>query len=127
MHRLERGRGAAGAARRAFGRGGPPAPAPSDPAGLARLREWAWKDLQRVAFVSYRVEKPEHDISASREETRGRVRFTVGGFNAGGARVERSADVLLACAWDPRQDPTPLHPPAAPPPGPVPVARDMTD
>ena len=102
MHRLERWRDAAEATRRALRRRDP---APSDPAGLARLREWAWKDLQRVAFVSYRVEKPEHEISPSREETHGRVRFTVGGFDAGGARVERSADALLACAWDPRQDP----------------------
>ena len=123
MHRLERWRDAAEETRRALKRRDP---APSDPAGLARLREWAWKDLDRVAWISYRVEKPEHEISASREETHGRVRFTVGGFRAGGARVERSADVLLACAWDPRRDPTPIDASAGAVPEAVPVPTEVT-
>ena len=123
MHRLERWRDAAEETRRALKRRDP---APSDPAGLARLREWAWKDLDRVAWISYRVEKPEHEISASREETHGRVRFTVGGFRAGGARVERSADVLLACAWDPRRDPTPIDASAGAAPEAVPVPTEVT-
>ena len=123
MHRLERWRNTAEETRRALKRRDP---SPSDPAGLARLREWAWKDLDRVAWVSYRVEKPQHEISASREETHGRVRFTVGGFGAGDARVERSADVLLSCAWDPRQDPTPNDVSAGALPESVPVPMEVT-
>ncbi|HJW13458.1 MAG TPA: CRTAC1 family protein [Thermoanaerobaculia bacterium] len=123
MHRLERWRDAAEETRRALRRR---EPAPSDPAGLDRLREWAWNGLDRIAWISYRVEKPEHEISPAHEVTRGRVRFTVGGFQAGGARVERSAEVLLAAGWDPRRDPTPGAAPAGPVPESVPVPMEVT-
>ena len=108
MHRLERWRNAIEETRRALKKR---EPAPSDPAGMARLREWAWDGLDRIAWITYRVEKPQHDISPEREVTRGRVRFTIGGFRANGTRVERSADVLLSVEWDPRRDPTPKEAP----------------
>jgi len=123
MHRLERWRDAAEATRRALRRR---EPAPSDPAGLGRLRDWAWNGLDRVAWISYRVEKPEHDISPWREVTRGRVRFTVGGFRLDGTRVERSADLLIAAEWDPRRDPTPVEAPGGAVPESVPVPMEIT-
>ncbi|HTD51722.1 MAG TPA: hypothetical protein VK780_01740, partial [Thermoanaerobaculia bacterium] len=104
MHRLERWRDGIEQTRLALRRR---EPAPSDPAGLARVRDWAWNGLDRLAFVETRVEKPTHDASAGLETTQGRVRFTVGGFRADGTRVERSADLLVAVQWDPRHDPTP--------------------
>jgi hypothetical protein len=103
MHRLERWRDAVEQTRRALRRR---EPAPSDPSGLTRVRDWAWKGLDRIAWIDTRVEKPTHDVSAELEITRGRVRFTVGGLRADGTRVERSADVLVAVQWDPRRDPT---------------------
>ena len=103
MHRLERWRNAVEQTRRALRSR---APLPADPAGVASAREWAWKDLDRIAFVSFRVEKPSHEISAAREATDGRVRFTVGGFRPDGARVERSADLRVRAEWDPRGDRT---------------------
>jgi hypothetical protein len=125
MHRLERWRDAAEETRRALRRR---EPAPSDPAGIDRLRQWAWYGLDRVAWISYRVEKPEYEVSATREVTRGRVRFTVGGFRADGTRVERSADVLLAAEWDPRRDPTPrdASPGAAPESVPIPMTLTVS-
>jgi hypothetical protein len=123
MHRLERWRDAAEETRRALRRR---QPTPSDPAGIDRLRQWAWYGLDRVAWISYRVEKPDHEISATREVTRGSVRFTVGGFRADGTRVERSADVLLVSEWDPRRDPTPHEAPPGAAPESVPVPMTLT-
>ena len=101
-------------------------PAPSDPAGMARLREWAWDGLDRIAWITYRVEKPLHDISSEHEVTRGRVRFTIGGFRGDGTRIERSADVLLSAEWDPRRDPSPTEAPAGAAPESVPIPMDVT-
>ena len=123
MHRLERWRNAAEETRRALMRR---EPASTDPAGMARLREWAWNGLDRIAWITYRVEKPQHDISSEREVTRGRVRFTIGGFRANGMRVERSADVLLSAEWDPRRDPTPKEAPPGAAPESVPIPMDIT-
>ncbi len=123
MHRLERWRDAAEDTRRALRRRDP---SPSDPVGLDRVREWAWNGLDRIAWISYRVEKPQHEVSPTREETRGRVRFTVGGFRSDGVRVERSADVLLSAEWDPRRDPTPVDAGQGPPPEAVPVPMNVT-
>src|SRR6266851_73985 len=67
----------------------------SDPAGIAGLRAWAWKGLERVAYISYEVEKPAHAVSGSNERTTGRVVFTVGGFDANGVRIERSSSALV--------------------------------
>ncbi|HLN58255.1 MAG TPA: VCBS repeat-containing protein, partial [Thermoanaerobaculia bacterium] len=123
MHRLERWRNAAEETRRALMRR---EPASTDPAGMARLREWAWNGLDRIAWITYRVEKPQHDISSEREVTRGRVRFTIGGFRANGMRVERSADILLSAEWDPRRDPTPKEAPPGAAPESVPIPMDIT-
>jgi hypothetical protein len=84
MARLERWRDANEAARRALRRRDATA---ADPKGIAELRGWAWDGLDRLAYVDYRVEKPRHDG----ETTTGHVTFTVGGFRADGARVEKSA------------------------------------
>ncbi|HEV8117026.1 MAG TPA: CRTAC1 family protein [Thermoanaerobaculia bacterium] len=123
MHRLERYRDAAELTRRALLRRDA---LPSDPAGIARLRDWAWSGLDRIAWIAYRVEKPKHDISRAREVTSGRVRFTVGGFRADGARVERAADAILSAEWDPARDPTPNVEPAAQPPESVPIPVAVT-
>ena len=88
MHRLERWRDACESTRRALRSRRPTA---ADPAGVAELRAWAWKDVDRLGYVDYRVEKPTHELAAARETTTGRVTFTVGGFRSDGARVERSA------------------------------------
>src|SRR5262249_59106170 len=114
---------AAGEPRRALRRR---EPAASDPAGIARVREWAWSGLDRVAWISYRVEKPVHEISPDRDVTRGKVRFSVGGFRKDGARVERSADTLLSAEWAPRQDPTPKRAPEGQPPEAVPIPLRVT-
>ena len=45
--------------------------------------------------MDYRVEKPTHELGGSVETTTGRVVFTVGGFRADGARVERAAGTLV--------------------------------
>lgn len=88
MERLERWRDASEAARRSLrSRGATPA----DPEGIAPLRAWAWEGLDSLAYVDYRVEKPEHDG----ERTAGTVTFTVGGFRLDGARVERAAVALV--------------------------------
>ncbi|HKF45181.1 MAG TPA: CRTAC1 family protein [Thermoanaerobaculia bacterium] len=123
MHRLERWRDAAELTRRALLRRDP---SPSDPAGIARLRDWAWSGLDRIAWATYRVEKPAHEIDRSREVTSGRVHFTVGGFRRDGARVERTADALVSAEWDPTRDPTPNVDPAAPPPEAVPIPVTVT-
>ncbi len=123
MHRLERWRDAAEETRRALRRR---EPAPSDPAGLSRLRDWAWEGLDRIAWISYRVEKPEHEVSEAREATHGRVLFAVGGYRTDGTRIERSADVLLSVEWDPRRDPTPAEAPPGPAPESVPIAANVS-
>ena len=61
----------------------------TDPAGTEELRRAAWHGLDRIAFVSYRVEKPDHTLSANLERTTGKVRYEVGGFRSDGARVSR--------------------------------------
>jgi hypothetical protein len=66
-------------------------PGPGEPTGIEVLREWAWSGLDRIAFASYEVRRPTHEIGKSRDTTSGIVYFTVGGFRKGGARVERSA------------------------------------
>ncbi|HEY6928896.1 MAG TPA: VCBS repeat-containing protein, partial [Thermoanaerobaculia bacterium] len=103
MHRLERWRNAVEQTRRAIRSRTPTA---ADPAGVARAREWAWRDLDRMAYVSYRVERPTHEFSASQETTEGRVRFTLGGFRSDGTRIERSADLRVRAEWDPRAERT---------------------
>ncbi|MGH9363655.1 MAG: FG-GAP repeat domain-containing protein, partial [Thermoanaerobaculia bacterium] len=97
MQRLERWRDAIEDAQRALkSRDATPA----DPAGIGDLRSWAWRDLSRIASVSYSVDKPAHDLSNDREKTSGRVVFTVGGFREDGARVERSAQVVVVFEAD---------------------------
>ncbi|HEY6049795.1 MAG TPA: hypothetical protein VIZ58_01000, partial [Thermoanaerobaculia bacterium] len=98
MHRLEHWRDAVETARRALRSRDP---RPGDPDGIAALRAWAWKDLDRIAAVSFRVEKPTHDVSPRRERTAGRVAFTVDGFRSDGARVERTATATVAAEWAP--------------------------
>ncbi|HEY1252705.1 MAG TPA: CRTAC1 family protein [Thermoanaerobaculia bacterium] len=88
MHRLERWRDANEAVRRALRS---PAATPQDPEGVATLRSWAWKGLDRVAYVDYRVERPRHESPGGAESTSGLATFWVGGFRSDGARVERSA------------------------------------
>jgi enediyne biosynthesis protein E4 len=88
MHRIERWRNACEATRRALRRR---ESARDDPDGTAALRDWAWKDLVRLGYVDYRVAKPTHETAGTHETTTGTVTFTVGGFRADGARVERSA------------------------------------
>jgi hypothetical protein len=92
MERLERWRDGCEAARRALRQRESGA---ADPEGVAPLRSWAWEGLGRIAYVDYRVEKPTHDLGRGHEKTSGRVAFTVGGFRADGARVERAASVRV--------------------------------
>ena len=89
MARLERWRDANEAVRRALRSR---EATPTDPEGIAALRDWAWKGLDRLAYVDYRVEKPKHQG----EQTSGPVTFTVGGFGADGSRIERSARVIVS-------------------------------
>lgn len=88
MERLGRWRDSCEAIRRALRS---PVPGPSDPQDVTRLREWAWKGLDRIAYVAYEVEKPEQEFSVAGERVSGRVLFTVGGFRGDGTRVEREA------------------------------------
>jgi hypothetical protein len=92
MARLERWRDANEAARRAVRSRGAIA---AEPEGIAVLRSWAWDGLERIGYVDYRVEKPTHVIGKTSEKTAGRVVFTVGGFRADGARIERAASALV--------------------------------
>ena len=92
MERLERWRDGCEAARRALRSRDAGA---ADPEGIAALRSWAWEGLDRIAYVDYRVEKPKHELGGSVEATTGRVVFTLGGFRADGARVERAARTLV--------------------------------
>ena len=96
MHRLERYRDALETTRAALRKRD--AGAPGEPEGIAALRAWAWKDLDRVALVSFDVEgKPEikriKKNLLERWELRGTAVFVVDGFRADGARVERAARV----------------------------------
>jgi enediyne biosynthesis protein E4 len=99
MHRLERYRDALEATRAALRRRD--ADAANEPEGIAALHAWAWKDLDRVALVSFDVEgKPEIARRKERDflerwELRGTAVFVVDGFRADGARVERAAKVAF--------------------------------
>lgn len=103
MHRLERYRDALEQTRSALRAR---SAQPGDPDGIAELRAWAWKDLDRVAVVSFNVEgKPEIERKKEKDkdflevwELRGTAVFVVDGFRADGARVERSAVVALRLA-----------------------------
>ncbi|MCM3876292.1 MAG: hypothetical protein NEA02_07720, partial [Thermoanaerobaculia bacterium] len=126
MHRLERYRDALETARAALRARGAQQ---GDPEGIAELRAWAWKDLDRVAIVSFDVEgKPEMERKKEREkekdkdflevwELRGTATFIVDGFRADGARVERAARVafVLPNADAPAGPPTGRRAPAASP------------
>jgi hypothetical protein len=63
----------------------------ADPDGTPALRSWAWSTLDRLAYVTYEVRRPTHDVARGADRTSGLVIFTVGGFRADGSRVERSA------------------------------------
>src|ERR1017187_4535357 len=102
MHRLERYRDALERTRAALRTRNAQ---PGEPEGIAGLRAWAWKDLDRVALVSFDVEgKPEIERKREKEkdkdflerwEVRGTAVFVVDGFRADGARVERAARVAF--------------------------------
>ena len=92
MARLSRWRDGCEAARRALRSRDATA---ADPGGLAPLRAWAWDGLDRLGYVDYRVEKPQHEVRPERETTTGRVVFFVGGFRSDGARVERAAETTV--------------------------------
>ena len=81
----------------------------SDPTGIAELRAWAWKGLERIASVSYEVEKPVHAVSGGDERTTGRVVFTVGGFDVNGLRIERSSSALVTFQKAGARDQTSVH------------------
>ena len=100
MHRLERWRDAVEGARRALRSG---SPRPDDPAGIAALRGWAWNGIERIVWISHRVEKPDEDSSRPLERISGRVVFTAGGLRADGARVERSAAARVTAEWTHRE------------------------
>ena len=63
---------------------------PGERVGAGEMRHAAWAGLEKLAFVSYRVEKPRHDVTSNLERTIGTVHFEVGGFRRDGARVERA-------------------------------------
>src|SRR5450830_1694189 len=92
MHRLERYRDALEQTRSALRAR---SAQPGDPEGIAELRAWAWKDLDRVAVVSFNVEgKPEIERKKEKDkdflevwELRGTAVFVVDGLRADGARV----------------------------------------
>src|SRR5664279_3134764 len=100
MHRLERYRDALETTRAALRARGAQQ---GDPEGIAAIRDWAWKDLDRVALVSFDVEgKPGIERRKEKEkdfievwELRGTATFVVDGFRADGARVERRARVAF--------------------------------
>ena len=48
--------------------------------------------------MDYRVEKPRHETGKETESTSGSVTFTVGGFRADGARVERTASATVTAS-----------------------------
>ncbi|HSE63868.1 MAG TPA: CRTAC1 family protein [Thermoanaerobaculia bacterium] len=98
MHRLEAWRDAIEEIERALKRR---EPGPGDPSGIAMLRQWAWSGLDRLAFVTYEVRRPTHEVGESRDVTSGIVYFTVGGFRKDGARVERSAAATVTIGAPP--------------------------
>lgn len=63
---------------------------PADPSGAGDVREWAWRDLDRLHGFYTDVRPPEHP-EGGKVETRGRVLIVADGFRADGARVERQA------------------------------------
>src|SRR5262245_43016074 len=71
MERLGRWRDACEATRRALRSR---SATPADPEGIAALRDWAWRDLDRLGFVDFRVSKPIHEGTPAGEKTEGRVR-----------------------------------------------------
>ncbi|MGZ5426287.1 MAG: FG-GAP repeat domain-containing protein, partial [Thermoanaerobaculia bacterium] len=95
MHRLERYRDALERTRAALRRRDAGSAGESE--GIAALRAWAWKDLDRVALVSFDVAgKPEIKKNLLEGwELTGTAAFVVDGFRADGARVERRAHVSL--------------------------------
>ncbi|MGZ5431056.1 MAG: FG-GAP repeat domain-containing protein, partial [Thermoanaerobaculia bacterium] len=95
MHRLERYRDALERTRAALRRRDAGSAGESE--GIAALRAWAWKDLDRVALVSFDVSgKPEMKKNLLEGwELTGTAAFVVDGFRADGARVERRAHVSL--------------------------------
>jgi len=72
--------------------------APDDPEGAAALRQGLWAGLDKLAFVTYRVEKPAHVMRDGVDESAGRVWLEAGGFLIGGARVERRIPVRVTTA-----------------------------
>ncbi|HEY6066588.1 MAG TPA: hypothetical protein VIY96_10545, partial [Thermoanaerobaculia bacterium] len=74
---------------------------PDDPEGVVVVRQWAWSGLDRIAYVSYEVRRPTHEIGKSTDVTSGLVYFTVGGFRADGARIERSAAATVTTGSPP--------------------------
>ncbi|MEO8586630.1 MAG: VCBS repeat-containing protein, partial [Acidobacteriota bacterium] len=102
MHRLERYRDALETTRAALRA---KSAQPGDPEGIAALRTWAWKDLDRIELISFDVtgkpeirktsEKDKEKDFLERWELGGTAVFVVDGFRADGARVERSALVSL--------------------------------
>jgi hypothetical protein len=120
MHRLERYRDALETTRAALRRRD--AGGATEPNGIAELRAWAWKDLDRVAIVSFDVEgKPEIEKKREKKrekekekdflevwELRGTATFVVDGFRADGARVERAAKVSFVLPNADAPDPSPL-------------------
>ena len=64
----------------------------ADPEGVAALRDWAWRDLERIGYVDYRVEKPTHDLRAvDLERTTGNVTFTAALTGASRASSTRTS------------------------------------
>ena len=92
MHRLERYRDALEKTRAALRARGAQQ---GDPEGITAIRDWAWKDLDRVAVVSFDVQgKPEIERKKDKDkdflevwELLGTATFVVDGFRADGARV----------------------------------------
>ena len=121
MHRLERYRDALETTRAALRA---KSAQQGDPEGIRTIREWAWKDLDRIAIVSFDVEgKPEIERKREKEkerekdkdflevwELRGTAVFVVDGFRADGARIERAAKVafVLPNTDAPSRSPSPL-------------------
>ena len=92
MERLERWRDANEAMRRALRSREATA---ADPEGVAALRAWAWEGLERLALRGLSRREADARDRREREKTTGRVVFTVGGFRADGARVERAASAIV--------------------------------
>jgi hypothetical protein len=130
MHRLERYRDALEKTRSALRTRDAQ---PGDPEGIAPLRAWAWKDLDRVALVSFDVEgKPEIERKKEKDkdflevwELRGTATFVVDGFRADGARVERSGRVALVIANADAPSAKAAAAPTSPSPSPLPFKENL--